>query len=176
MDVVGSIKLPSDYADPSTYDEGFCLFQIPTILKACDGTGDTDDQKTADYYKAFEGMCDDGDGGGCDKKYANAKKCTDALGDAAALGDSPTADDIDACCAGPDDVTTLYGKMKAACSEQTTFVGQDCSYEGHTCLWIGEDVEESCDYWLASLNGGGATTAVSGLAIAAAGVAILNVL
>mmetsp|Transcript_3127 Transcript_3127/g.5861 ORF Transcript_3127/g.5861 Transcript_3127/m.5861 type:complete len:202 (+) Transcript_3127:52-657(+) len=170
-----TITWPSDLSDPSTYHDDFCFYQIPTLVTACDGTGDTDDQSTADTYKAYQGMCDDsstngigGTGGGCDKKYANAVKCIEAL------GDSPTMENVNACCA--DGVGTLYGQMKAACSGQTTFLGQTCSYEGHTCVWIGEDIETSCTAWTAALDGGGATTAVSGLAIAAAGAAILNVL
>ena len=66
------INWPSDLSDPSTYQDDFCFYQIPTLVTACDGTGDTDDQSTADTYKAFQGMCDDsstngigGTGGGC---------------------------------------------------------------------------------------------------------------
>jgi hypothetical protein len=158
------VNWPSDLSDPSTYQDDFCWTLVSWVVTNCDGTGDTEDQSHADTYKPYNAMCDPD---GCDRKFALVKKCTDPLENLA----SPTIEDVDACCA--DGVGTLYGEMYATCrSAGTTFLGQDTG----AVEWIGEDIETYCTLMNADLNGGGATTAVSGLAIAAAGAAILNVL
>lgn len=135
---------PSNPMDPSTYSEAYCA-EVASAISVCDGTGDAMDKSTADTFKAFSGMCDSSS---CDYKYSTALVCLAAIG---------TTENVDSCC-------TDNG-VAAACEGVTTYMNTPC--EG-ACPW--DTIETSCD----ALSAGGATTAISGLAMAAAGAAILN--
>ena len=122
----------------------------------------SDDQDVADLYKGYSTMCDSNS---CEYKFSTALICL------AALGDSPTTENLDACCAD--------NGVATACNGQTTYMNQGAYgnggvCDGGVCIW--KEVDNSCTSYAATLDGGGATTAVAGLAIAAAGAAILNVL
>jgi hypothetical protein len=131
--------------DPSTYSEAYCT-SVASAISTCDGTGDPVDKLSADTFKAFSGMCDSSS---CDYKYSTALLCLAAIG---------TTETVDSCC-------TDNG-VAAACDGVTTYMNQPCA--GGACPW--DTIETSCD----ALSAGGATTAISGLAMAAAGAAILN--
>ena len=59
----------------------------------------------------------------------------------------------------------MLNGVAAACDGVTTYMNMGCA---GACPW--DTIETSCD----AFDAGGATTAVSGLVIAAAGAAILN--
>ncbi|GMI41186.1 hypothetical protein TrCOL_g2743 [Triparma columacea] len=121
-------------------------------------TADCMTASTADTYKAFSGMCDSNS---CDYKYSTSMMCI-ALLFLVDMEDTPTMEMVDACC-------TDNG-VAAACDGVTTYMNLPC--EGGVCPF--DAIDASCAGFEASLDGGGATTAISGLAMAAAGAAILN--